>query len=233
VKCWLWIVVLAACARIESSGPPTARQLASACIKYSACGPSSVLGCINFADRAESDLSVYRPDEIRCLADNNSGDCAEVLACLGDECPRSTCQLGPCTNLGVRICNGSRIETCESDGILSSFDCGTYDEACVPTDFGPTCSRGVPCSISGCEGNTLLACNFEMLHAVDCGGLYSGGTCLAPAHRCGYADDCNAGEDPYCVGDVVHVCTLGDVIEIDCVAIGFAHCSNGACIANP
>jgi hypothetical protein len=94
------LVLCAACSRIESSGPPTAEQLATACTKYAACGPPSVIDCITGSRYVASFVSVFRPAQIRCLVEASS-NCAEIMACLDDECIGNLCAAGACNEHGV------------------------------------------------------------------------------------------------------------------------------------
>ena len=226
------IAALAACARIESTGPPTARQLATACIKYAACGATSVIGCLDGAPYAESLVSVYRPNEIRCLA-NAAVDCNAQLACIEDTCSGDFCEVGACDSATPLSCNGDRIEMCGANMVLSAYDCSIYGETCKQTFGQPYCGmeNAGPCTISHCEGDVLIRCDGEA-HRIDCAGLYSGGVCVLHTQRCAFADECSPSELPSCVGDSVHACVLGEVVEINCRELGFARCSDGACSTN-
>jgi len=226
------IAVLAACARIESTGPPTARQLATACIKYAACGQTSVIGCLDGAPYAESLVSVYRPNEIRCLADADV-DCSAQLACIEDTCSGEFCEVGTCGSETPLSCNGDRIEMCGANMVLSAYDCSIYGEACKETFGQPYCGTldAPPCTISHCEGDVLIRCDGEA-HRIDCSALYSGGACLLRAQRCAFADECSPAELPSCIGDVLHACVQGAIVELDCRELGFARCSAAACAAN-
>jgi hypothetical protein len=233
VRVWLSIALLSACSRIESTGPVTAEQLAEACVKYSACGPPTVPGCLFDATTAEGLVSVYRRSELRCLVDA-SADCAEVLACVDNSCPNGQCAIGTCTPPVDPVCNGTHIETCNGGGTLTSFDCAVYDETCKLFPFGGVAcaeAAGVPCVESYCNGDVLVQCTGEERH-VSCGSLFSGGRCFSRQNRCGYADECSPFDPVTCIGDSVHVCVLGKLVDVSCTQLGFARCSNGACFAN-
>ena len=228
------IAVLAACARIESTGPPTASQLATACIRYAACGSAvTVQSCINGAVEVYSNISVFRPEEIRCLA-NGSSDCTTVLACLDDGCLNGSCEVGTCTMPGIMRCAGTRVQTCEPNNVLTEFDCSVFEnESCRVDSFGPSCGTNnpVPCSGSRCDGGTFVLCSGEE-HRISCSELYSGGLCNARAESCGFADECTTDQQAACAGNSLHMCVLGKLVDLDCTELGFARCANAACLAN-
>jgi len=225
------IAVFAACARIESTGPPTARQLATACIRYAACGSAvSVQSCINGAPEVYSNISIYRPDEIRCLA-NGSSDCTAVLACLDDGCINGSCQVGTCSMPGIMRCAGTRIQTCEYNNVLTEFDCAVFEnETCRQDGSFPSCGTNNPvsCFSSRCDGGTFVLCSGEE-HRISCAELYSGGLCLARAESCGFADECTTVQEPTCIGNSLKMCVLGKLVDVDCTELDFARCSNAAC----
>ena len=227
------LVALAACSRIESTGPPTARQLATACIKYAACGSTTVQSCLAGAAFVSGDLSVYRSEEIRCLATTPAIDCTTVDSCIDDVCPRSNCLGGMCTGPSMTTCEGSHLAFCDGAGMETYTDCAILDETCLDDGtFGPHCGPpgAPPCEMQGCDGDVLMTCDFGEQHRKNCAGLLSGGRCISRALACGYDDACSSFEDPVCLGDAVRVCALGEVVEISCTELGFARCSNGACV---
>jgi hypothetical protein len=186
--------------------------------------------CVEDSRYADSALSVYRPHAIRCLV-NRGGDCSELLACLDDECPANVCEVGACSEVGTTACVGTDIQTCSYEQTVTAFDCGVYGETCKEYPFGGLyCGEEIaqPCSSSRCEGETLIKCTGEE-HRIECGALYSGGMCSVRQSRCEFDNACGADQLPTCIGDVLQLCVLGEVVELDCKQIGFVRCSNGAC----
>jgi hypothetical protein len=233
-----WIVViavLAACSRIESSGPPTEQQLATACIKYAVCSQQSVRTCIDQSIYADASVTVYRPEGIRCMVAAGAS-CAEILSCVDDTC-LAACPGGPCETPGEEKCRGAHLESCGFDKQLLSYDCGVFDETCKVSPEGYRycgAPNGTPCPQPGiwCQGDTLVDCNGGEEHRMPCGRLFSSGKCLDRRLQCGYGDECFVEQQPVCDGNVVQLCSLGKNVDVDCVQLGFAGCFNGACVPN-
>lgn len=161
----------------------TVDNIARACVNAYAClappidGPT-LPSCLGHLDDFDTVISIYRPDQILCLAAAGA-DCMKARACLGYT-------IEPCSPDGVR-CDGDRLVDC-SRGSGLVLDCrgGLWfddDATCIPASepsrTNPTCGLAT-CTDSTpdrCDGTRILGCNNGVLQAVDCAEL--GGTCMS------------------------------------------------------
>jgi hypothetical protein len=129
--------------------------------------------CLGHLDDGDSIVSIYRPAQIRCLADAGA-NCAAARACVGYT-------YGACSPSGLH-CDGDRRVDC-SGGSGLSLNCRgglwyTSDSTCVTgssVDCGiGTCTDGAP---SRCDGSRAVICQNGVLKAFDCAQL--GETCSA------------------------------------------------------
>jgi hypothetical protein len=203
-----------ACKRVTSdAGPPTADRLAKACIKLTTCDPfvGSISSCISDARYFEAAVSVYRPAQVRCLAEA-AGGCDAVLACSG-------LSVAECTE-PTFACDGDNLVQC-SDGMQRTIDCSQ-----APASEGGTCIAGT-CGIeacldhntSSCNGTELASCSGDgVLTRIDC--RIFGETCNSTDGfpRCGTVGALFC-QSPRCDGDVLVNCNFNEEHRVDCGAL--------------
>lgn len=170
----------------------TRDEIARACVNANAClqppidGPT-LPSCLHKIDDDDGLVSMYRPEQVRCLAEAGA-DCKAARACIGYE-------YGMCAPNTVH-CDGDRLVTC-IEGAGFSVDCrhGLYftgEMTCVAT---PTATCGVaPCDASTpdrCNGTHVEHCANGVLVSADCGqlglacALDSGhASCTGPGQAC-------------------------------------------------
>jgi hypothetical protein len=177
----------------QVAAPPLTREeIAHACVNAFAClappidGPT-LPNCLRHLDDGDRLVSMYRPEQIRCLVAAGA-DCVAARACVGYT-------YGPCAPDGDH-CEGDRLVQC-SRGAGLSLDCRhglwyTGDTTCVA-------GRLVECGISACapdtpyhcEGSRVMHCIDGVLDVQDCAAVDAncvdeGGfaTCVAKTTEC-------------------------------------------------
>lgn len=202
-----------------SAGPPlTLDEIARACENGYAClappidGPT-IPGCLRNLDDLDSAVSIYRPDQVRCLAAAGA-DCSKALACVG-------MAIESCSPDGTR-CAGDRVVDCRGGRTLS-IDCrgGLWfsdDATCVQGDKPgcgtATCGAG---TADSCSGTRVVRCADGVRQEIDCAQL--GMTCVLDggAATCGGAGAaCSASR---CDGKRLIRCEAGHETTYDCAAL--------------
>jgi len=218
---WPWIaLVLAGCGGhpANSSPPLTLDELARACENAYAClapridGPT-VPGCLRNLDDLDSAVSMYRPDQIRCLAEAGA-DCKTARACIGFA-------FQACSPDGVR-CEGDNVIDC-SGGQTLAIDCRgglwfTDDATCIqgtrPGCGLATCTAGTPDS---CHDTRVVRCVDGVRQEIDCAQV--GMTCAldGTSATCGGTGAaCTASR---CDGTRLIRCEAGHEAVYDCAAM--------------
>lgn len=184
------------------------------------------------------------PDGERCDGDrlvSCSAGFETALNCRGSLwfTSDSTCVMGASPGCGLATCaagtpdrcDGSRAVACR-DGVLEVIDCAQVGETCSTSSGTLECAgTGAACTASRCEGNQLIRCDTGHEQRYACDAMFDGGTCVGYGRggaQCGFGPDC--GGAATCDGNVAQLCVLGAQTSIDCVAAGFARCSQGSCI---
>lgn len=165
----------------------TVDDIAHACVNAYAClappidGPTLPL-CLDRLDDFDTVVSIYRPEQISCLAAAGA-DCARARACLGYA-------IEPCAPDGVH-CNGDRLVDCSGGtGLVLNCRGGLWfppDATCVvpggPSGADATC--GLAACTAGtpdrCDGTRIVDCHNGVLRAADCAQI--GGTCIIDGSR--------------------------------------------------
>lgn len=108
---------------------------------------------------------------------SHCGSCRASCAPDGGvgECVQGECSISRC-NPGLKDCNQSADDGCESDLQLDPANCGACRVACEPVNGTSTCERGT-CAIAcasgyaDCDGNAANGCETQTLdNAGHCGG---------------------------------------------------------------
>jgi hypothetical protein len=169
--------------------------------------------CLRHLDDGDSVVSIYRPDQIRCLVEAGA-DCAAARACLGYT-------VGPCSPDGDR-CEGDNLVEC-SHGTGLTLDCRgglwfTDDTTCVPaSSVGcglATCTDGTP---SRCDGTRAVSCRSGVLQAFDC--AQAGLTCTIDGDAVGCAGTGAACTASRCDGTTAVLCGGGHEQRYACAAM--------------
>ena len=171
----------------------------------------------------------------------SGGDCSAVLAIHSDRPSEIVCEEAGCwwssstDPIPDVTCNGD-VATLVSHGRTYVRDCSHALQSCDPasptgcTDRAPT--RCTHPAKDRCDGDVRLGCDGRgRVSFHDCTRL-EGGTCqdTDDGVRCVYPDagECELG-DSSCAGDVLSVCVLGQMIELDCKAMGLGGCAEHSC----
>ncbi|MFW5739643.1 MAG: hypothetical protein ACOC1F_04695 [Myxococcota bacterium] len=172
-----------------------------------------------------------------------AGDCDTVHAIQTHRPPQITCEEAGCWWSSATdpipdvTCQGD-IAILHSNGQTYERDCSHALQACDPlsptgcTDRAPT--KCTPPAQDRCEGDVRLGCDGNgRVSFHDCTRL-EGGRCqdTDDGVRCVYP---NAGQcepsDSACEGEVLKVCVLGQMLEVDCLGLGLAGCDERSCVA--
>ena len=202
-----------------SAGPPlTLDDLARACETSYAClappidGPT-LPGCLRHLDDFDSVVSMYRADQVRCLAAAGA-DCTRALACIG-------MSIAACSPDGQR-CEGDRLIDC-TGGQTISIDCrgGLWfsDDATCVAGTKPGCGTAACAAgtADSCNGTRLVRCIDGVRNEIDCAQV--GMTCVlgASAASCGGTGAaCTASR---CDGKRLIRCDGGHETAYDCTAM--------------
>jgi hypothetical protein len=151
--------------------------------------------------------------------------------CVEDSTGAPACGSGTCASDGAS-CSGSRGQLC-SGGVLYEYDCAPY--SC----FDGLCADAVgPCTGTGarCEGDVFLNCEVDQEYQIDCSRMGDGWTCVQETTGaetitgCGLEGQCSGFAGPTCEGaSSLVVCDQGSLQTVDCTALGFSGCLEGAC----
>ena len=171
------------------------------------------------------------------------GDCALVLATATDrrkEIDREEvgCWWTSPTRPIPKVTCAGDVATLTTGGETFTRDCSRALAKCDPksptgcTDRAPT-----PCvhpAKDRCDGNVRLGCDGTgRVSFHDCARV-PGGVCVdtpADGPTCVYPDTpCAGGAAQGCNGSVLELCVLETITSFDCVAAGFASCTDGLCV---
>jgi hypothetical protein len=135
------------------------------------------------------------------------------------------CGLGPCASGGA-ACVGGVSGGCASGRLIPRDDCRMYAGASCDSQSGLCKGSGAACTSDVCQGSTQMVCRDGSTAPFDCAQL--GLTCvvLFGNVRCGLGTDCTEAFSDSCNGSVLTYCDAGLVKTLDCVAAGWASCSN-------
>jgi hypothetical protein len=167
---------LVSCGHDKAPGAElTTDEISIACATAAACvhedpamPPRSVADNLILVDLPDSYLSIFRPENIRCLVAAH-GDCATARACVGFT--ESACSADTFT------CHGSSTYKC-TNGLAVEFDCGP-EATCITNAVGlPTCGQATCTSDAlPCDGTKQLTCSNNVSLVDDC--AEQGATCVA------------------------------------------------------
>ena len=207
------IVVIGCGGSGKGGGALTADQIGRACESAYACLGQTVVGCLRNLDDLDTLVSIYRPDQLRCLAAAGS-DCVGARACIGFS-------FDPCSGTTTH-CEGDRLFLGCQGGSALSLDCSggawwTDDATCIErTTTTPTC--GIATCTSGtaasCSGTRLSRCNSGALEVFDCG--QAGATCTTDAGIVGCGGTGAACTATRCDGNRLVRCLGGHELAFDC-----------------
>jgi hypothetical protein len=202
----------------------TREEIAQACVNAYAClappidGPT-LPGCLRKLDDDDGLVSMYRPEQVRCLAEAGA-DCTRARACIGYT-------FGACSPDTVH-CEGDHLVDCVN-GSGFSVDCRSglwfSGETCVANP-APICGLG-PCTDGTpdrCDGTRVVHCSSGVLQSGDCARY--GDTCIIDNGRAtcaGPGATCTASR---CEGTRLIRCTAGHEVRYACDAI----LAGGTCV---
>jgi hypothetical protein len=166
----------------------------------------------------------------------SSFDCATY----GEMCVQGkgtvNCGLGTCNAPSPSTCVGTKLQSCDGNGITHQLDCAIFNSTCVTSiaahcrGTGPTCSTQITNANSSlrCDGTRLVTCADGQEASFDCASIQTG--CFANAK--GNAFDCALGNScdprdlstPKCMGTKLSFCNNGKMDTFDCASSGFKGC---------
>lgn len=167
------------------------------------------------------------------------GDCAAVAGASSERAPEIYCEEAGCwwkstdTPIPEVSCQGD-VATLTTKNGVTTRDCSRAFATCdSASPTGCTDRAPVACehpAADRCDGDIRLGCDGSgRVSFHDCaraaGGSCENDDCVYPAESA-----CPPG--PYgCNGDVLRICVLGEALDLDCNALGFAGCTAGFCAA--
>jgi hypothetical protein len=218
---WSWIaLVLAGCGgQSGNSGPPlTMDNLARACENAYACiappiDAPTLPGCLRNLDDVDSVVSIYRPDQVHCLAAAGT-DCAAVTACIGAGFRSCSPDGQRCEGNEVIDCHGGRTLAVDCRGGLWFPDDSTCVQGTRPGCGVATCADGAPRT---CHGTRLVRCVEGVSQEIDC--AQAGATCVADGTSAGCGGTGAACAASRCDGNRLILCLSGHETIYDCAAM--------------
>ncbi len=171
------------------------------------------------------------------------GDCQAVLAVSTERAAEITCEEVGCWWASKSLpipevtCAGD-VATLQTAGRTITRDCSRAFATCAnESPTGCTDRAPVACEHPAkdrCDGSVRLGCDGTgRVSFHDCSRV-PGGTCAdtADGPGCVYPNDSTCPAVPYgCNGSMLSLCVLGTAVELDCIALGFAGCTSGVCVA--
>jgi hypothetical protein len=217
---------------VSPSTPPSADEIAAACVTATACGlrPGSVENC------AVEFFGVNDPQ--RAIDSDVTATVVRCLARAGADCPAATaCEPGlKSTDCGF-ACSGDVLRGCLQSPFSSvpfAFDCSAIGQHCVGSGgpFGGVSCGERACSLvtDGCAGDRIQRCDGVAFHERDCAPLDAtcglvplfGHTCIGRGPAC--ATSFAEGVPLRCdAGDTLVACGGGHETRQDCARLG-GHC---------
>jgi hypothetical protein len=169
-------------------------------------------------------------------------DCGTWALGLGPVCVEEQpglawCVDATCTDVDTLTCDGTQVRRCTAGGSLFEFDCAP--SLCFENG---RCSDAppVPCSASfdvSCDGDFLVTCEDGLETRINCRDRDDRFTCRVIADQggtttgCELDADCSRFTETACSSDtdVTYCDADGSLASVDCTALGFSTCSDGAC----
>lgn len=171
------------------------------------------------------------------LALNNNAaylDCSAFGATCTDlwsGAQRACCNAQPCKTAPWIKCSGAKGTYCHGWAAFLAFDCAATgrvcnaDHAAICRGTGAACKPGQPTT---CAGSVATFCSGGRLASHDCAkSPYRSGCAAGTPYRA--CKPAGKACDPQqymgqCAGSQLKVCQDGDIVSVDCKALGFAGC---------
>jgi hypothetical protein len=193
------------------------------------CGPTVTTQCTG-PDTWEVCMSGSDPMKITmdCQKIFGTGCVTFSSSMMGSGCSSGT----PCAGTGS-FCKGAIAATCLAGNEMLNANC---TQAGLPCRNGGCAGPGEACYSSGaiCEGSDTIAyCVGDYRLRIKCSDFGPAFSCVASGSgaRCQQGTQCNpATASETCVGNQLQLCNGGTTVLVDCTALGFASCANGACV---
>ena len=227
------------------------------CLAHADCGCGAVEECLGFyAGPARGTCEAGCRGALWTACEESSGptiewtfdcgklglDCDDAAGCVDEPTP----DCGSLDPGQVRCTSDGRQETCSAGALRHTPPCDSLGLTCsddLCTGDGDECvtdysQQGSPEQIvlqaTGCDGDTLTACENEHLARIDCMTQGPGFSCQSVGGRafCGLASECEPADDwqngdfeASCNGSVLTFCNAGRVEQLDCTTLGFESCA--------
>ncbi len=211
-----------ACAMEVSCFPTPPITPGGSCVSQFEIGLATGAGI--FFGPSATDLQRY----VGCA--NSSSNCTDALNCASRNHGIDWCKAHP-----KPTCDGDMLISCIGGWGLIQTDCTTNGLHCGTANGASACTNGSSCDPSvaaRCDGNRYTRCDFssKLEASIDCGSLYSGGTCMSTTMGTSSTTGCVPASSGSCVQGSVScdgatgvVCAYGTELRVACGQFA-SHC---------